>query len=121
MKDRKKAAFYAGLVVFVIAVLAGTVCMGYNLTSEYKATIVQTVEDAVDSLRAMLSKMEDGVWNITANESEQYKTYTCKICGWVYDPMAGDPEHGVKKNTPFLSVPNDWLCPTCGAAKTDFC
>ena len=23
------------------------------------------------------------------------KKYSCNICGYVYDPVAGDPEHGI--------------------------
>lgn len=120
MKNKEKIIFYAGLFIFVSAILIGAMCVGYNLASEYRETIVHTIENTVDSLKATLSKMEDEVRNITANESEQHKIYTCKICGWVYDPTEGDPKQDIEKDTPFLSVPNDWLCPTCGAAKTDF-
>jgi len=46
--------------------------------------------------------------------------YTCNICGYVYDPDAGDPENGVEPGTSFEKVPDDWCCPICGATKDDF-
>ncbi len=48
------------------------------------------------------------------------KKYVCNICGYVYDPAAGDPENGVAPGTAFENLPDSWVCPVCGAAKTDF-
>ncbi|MFW5734493.1 MAG: rubredoxin, partial [Oceanidesulfovibrio sp.] len=33
---------------------------------------------------------------------------------------AGDPDNGVKPGTPFEDIPDDWVCPVCGAPKDDF-
>jgi rubredoxin len=46
--------------------------------------------------------------------------YRCTICGYVYDPEKGDPENGVKPGTRFEDLPNDWVCPVCGAEKDMF-
>ncbi|MGD9506883.1 MAG: rubredoxin [Syntrophobacteraceae bacterium] len=46
--------------------------------------------------------------------------YVCSVCGYVYDPAKGDPDNGVAAGTPFSSLPEDWVCPVCGAAKSDF-
>jgi rubredoxin len=46
--------------------------------------------------------------------------YVCTICGYVYDPAQGDPDNGVKPGTSFADLPDDWECPVCGAAKSDF-
>lgn len=46
--------------------------------------------------------------------------YVCGICGYVYDPAVGDPEAGVAAGTPFEKLPEDWVCPICGAAKDEF-
>ncbi|MBU4533681.1 MAG: rubredoxin [Firmicutes bacterium] len=45
-------------------------------------------------------------------------TWTCMICGYVYDPSQGSD--GVEPGTPFESLPDDWVCPVCGAAKDAF-
>ena len=46
--------------------------------------------------------------------------YVCSVCGYVYDPQQGDPDHGVKAGTPFEQVPRDWECPLCGVGKDQF-
>ena len=48
------------------------------------------------------------------------KKYVCNVCGYIYDPAKGDPEGGVKPNTPWEQVPENWVCPDCGAGKKDF-
>lgn len=48
------------------------------------------------------------------------KKYVCNICGYIYDPEKGDPDNGVPAGTAFDDVPEDWICPACGAAKDEF-
>lgn len=47
-------------------------------------------------------------------------SYTCTVCGWVYDPKIGDPEGGIAPGTPFEKIPDNWTCPVCGAGKDQF-
>ena len=46
--------------------------------------------------------------------------YKCTVCGYVYDPEKGDPDGGIKPGTPFEDIPDDWVCPVCGATKDQF-
>lgn len=46
--------------------------------------------------------------------------YRCTVCGYIYDPEAGDPEGGIKPGTPFEELPDDWVCPVCGMGKDVF-
>ncbi len=48
------------------------------------------------------------------------KAYRCIICQYLYDPAAGDPDNGVAPGTPFEDLPDDWVCPLCGAGKDMF-
>jgi rubredoxin len=48
------------------------------------------------------------------------KKYQCSVCGYVYDPVAGDQEGKIPTGTAFEKLPNTWVCPICGAAKSDF-
>ena len=48
------------------------------------------------------------------------KKYVCTVCGYVYDPAVGDPENGVEAGTAFSNLPDDWVCPVCGAEKDQF-
>jgi rubredoxin len=47
------------------------------------------------------------------------KQMRCTVCGYVYDPVVGDPDGGIPPNSPFENLP-DWVCPVCGAAKDQF-
>jgi rubredoxin len=51
---------------------------------------------------------------------EEMKKYVCDICGYVYDPNEGDPDSNIPAGTAFEDLPDDWLCPVCGASKADF-
>ena len=48
------------------------------------------------------------------------KKYVCDVCGYVYDPVAGDPDGNVEPGTAFENLPESWVCPICGASKEDF-
>lgn len=46
--------------------------------------------------------------------------YECTVCGYIYNPAIGDPDGGIAPGTPFENIPDSWVCPVCGAAKTEF-
>ncbi|MDR1616250.1 MAG: rubredoxin [Syntrophomonadaceae bacterium] len=51
---------------------------------------------------------------------EEMKKYVCSICGYVYDPAAGDADSGIAPGTAFEDIPDDWVCPDCGVGKDMF-
>ena len=46
--------------------------------------------------------------------------YECTVCGYIYDPAEGDPDNGIDPGTSFEDLPDDWVCPVCGATKDQF-
>jgi rubredoxin len=46
--------------------------------------------------------------------------YKCTVCGYIYDPLAGDSTQGVKPGTAFDVLPDTWVCPECGVGKDMF-
>jgi rubredoxin len=46
--------------------------------------------------------------------------YVCSICGYVYDEAKGDRDSGIASGTKFEDIPKSWVCPVCGAAKSEF-
>jgi len=46
--------------------------------------------------------------------------WQCQVCGYIYDPELGDPDHGVEPGTDFNDLPDNWECPLCGAPKEEF-
>jgi len=53
-------------------------------------------------------------------EAVKSPKYRCVVCGYIYDPELGDPDGGIKPGTPFEEIPDDWVCPVCGAVKSEF-
>ena len=53
-------------------------------------------------------------------EESGMKKYVCEVCGWVYDPSEGEPNAGVEPGTAFEDLPEDFVCPVCGAGKDQF-
>lgn len=45
--------------------------------------------------------------------------YVCELCGWEYDEDLGAPEEGIEPGTRFDELPDDFVCPLCGAGKED--
>jgi len=52
--------------------------------------------------------------------AKNMKKYKCLMCGYIYDPDVGDPENDVEAGTAFEDLPDDWVCPECGAGKDEF-
>ncbi|HIE43471.1 MAG TPA: signal peptidase I [Candidatus Omnitrophica bacterium] len=46
--------------------------------------------------------------------------YRCPTGKYIYDPEIGDPRSRIKPYTPFEKLPDDWVCPECGASKEQF-
>ena len=46
--------------------------------------------------------------------------YVCELCGYEYDPKVGDPDNGIPEKTEFEDLPDQFVCPLCGAGKEDF-
>ena len=70
-----------------------------------------------DKIMGIISERLSGWFNIRRTAMEKY---VCDICGYVYDPEAGDPDNGVAPGTPWEEVPEDWVCPLCGVGKDQF-
>jgi rubredoxin/CheY-like chemotaxis protein len=53
-------------------------------------------------------------------EETDMDKWECLVCGYVYDPALGDPDSGIEPGTSFEALPDDWVCPDCGAGKDMF-
>ncbi len=40
--------------------------------------------------------------------------YKCRICGYIYSPLRGEPHNGIPEGTAFEDLPEDYVCPVCG-------
>lgn len=58
--------------------------------------------------------------NLYNYRMDNYKTYMCQICGWIYEEEKGVPEDHIEPGTRWQDLPMNWVCPECGARKEDF-
>ena len=58
--------------------------------------------------------------NENHEEDEPMAIYECTVCGYLYNPDEGDPDNGIDPGTAFDDIPEDWVCPICGASKDQF-
>ena len=50
----------------------------------------------------------------------ELRKWQCFFCGFIYDQAVGMPEDGIMPGTAWGDIPDDFICPDCGAAKSDF-
>jgi rubredoxin len=55
----------------------------------------------------------------TRNQEETMDKWECP-CGYVYDPEEGDLETNIHPGTAWEDLPEDWVCPKCGAEQEYF-
>lgn len=48
------------------------------------------------------------------------QNHICTVCGYEYNPEEGDPDNDIAPGTAFEDLPEDWVCPVCGATKDEF-
>ena len=67
-----------------------------------------------------MSNNNQPVSSAKVSPQNDYKTWMCLICGWIYDEKEGLPDEGIAAGTLWADVPMNWTCPECGARKEDF-
>lgn len=87
-------------------ILSEKACMTYDYYHQVKRGVTpKTAPSYIEENKEVSAKMTK---------------YKCSVCGWIYDPEIGDQQGGMAPGTPFEKLPDDWVCPVCGAAKSDF-
>ena len=100
----------------------GVIRDGEPMTYAYyhKVKKGKTPERAATYVKDKSEKTGTGPAGAAKKEANELKKYTCSVCGYVYDPAAGDPDNGVEPGTAFEKLPDEWVCPVCGATKDQF-
>ena len=57
---------------------------------------------------------------LMASDWTSWRKWKCRVCGWIYDEEYGAQDEGIPPGTRWEDVPEDWMCPECGASKQEF-
>jgi len=57
---------------------------------------------------------------MSATDTAVLRKWQCFFCGFIYDEAQGLPDEGIAPGTRWEDIPDSWICPSCGAAKSDF-
>jgi flavin reductase (DIM6/NTAB) family NADH-FMN oxidoreductase RutF/rubredoxin len=106
--DAGTHTIFLGVVVNA-DVISNEVCMTYDYYRHVKRGV--TPKAAATYIEEKEERKESKL---------QMAKYKCTVCGYIYDPEKGDPDGGISPGTPFEKLPDDWVCPVCGAAKSEF-
>ena len=51
---------------------------------------------------------------VKKNKGKSLLQYKCRVCGYIYSPLRGEPHNGIPTGTAFEDLPETYLCPVCG-------
>ena len=51
---------------------------------------------------------------VKKNKGKSILRYKCRVCGYIYSPLRGEPHNGIPAGTAFEDLPDTYLCPVCG-------
>jgi len=103
---------FVGEVVNADVVDEHKACMTYDYYHQIKGGKIPKAAATYIDEKKIEEKPKEAV-----NKMAKYK---CTVCGYIYDPEKGDPDGNIKPGTAFEDIPDDWVCPVCGAAKDQF-
>lgn len=59
-------------------------------------------------------KKESRVKSGTKKDNTTPERFKCRLCGYVYSPLRGEPHNGIPAGTAFEDLSDDYVCPVCG-------
>jgi Rubredoxin len=68
---------------------------------------------AATKKKAVVTK-PTGKKGTSKKEGSSPMRYKCRICGYIYSPLRGEPHNGIPAGTAFDDLPDTYLCPVCG-------
>lgn len=84
------------------------------------AKVADMYEDVTVVAETSRNGLTEAIAVAIEEDEEALQRYVCIPCGWIYDPVEGDPDSGIAPGTPFKDIPDDWTCPACGVGKEYF-
>lgn len=51
---------------------------------------------------------------VKKGKTKEVVRYRCRLCGYIYSPLRGEPHNGIPAGTAFDDLPETYVCPVCG-------
>jgi len=80
-----------------------------------KAVVKKTAKKPVGKPVKTAQKTKKTPAQKTSSGSVQ--RYRCRLCGYIYSPIRGEPHNGIPAGTAFDDLPDTYVCPVCGQQK----
>ena len=96
----------------------GKIAMTYNYYRDVKGGRTPRTAATYQKIKEV-SESEQRKPAVSKGNKDMQK-YKCIMCGYIYNPVKGDPDNDVEPGTAFEDLPDSWVCPECGAAKDEF-
>jgi rubredoxin len=93
------------------------------LRKRYSFSSARRAAQRIDSAMRVRYKPRIRIESITMSNAagaEDFKSWMCVLCGFMYDEAEGLPEEGIAPGTRWADVPEAFGCPDCSAVKADF-
>jgi rubredoxin len=75
-----------------------------------KKTPEKTVKKALPKKTVKKSAVKAG----TKKPAKNLTRYKCRLCGYIYSPLRGEPHNSIPAGTAFDDLPDTYVCPVCG-------
>ncbi len=113
-------SFFEAEVVREIDVKTHTIFVGEIVSASLLSDGPQMTYDFYQQIKRETSSDSAQASPQAETEDAGFAKYVCRVCGYVYDPVLGDPVSGIQPRTPFDRLPENWVCPICKVPKTQF-
>ena len=102
-----------------------TTLLGYGITDVYfgsRTADSDTIPITLGGIRNNVLTAHQSLTGYVNAITRSYESdvYECPDCDYVYNPAIGDPSSGIAPGTSYDDLPEDWVCPVCGASKENF-
>ncbi len=107
---KKPVAAKASPVTKKKSAVAGKTVAKKAVAPVMKKTPAKLAAKALPKKTAKKSTAKAGTKKTAVNLSR----YKCKLCGYIYSPLRGEPHNGIPVGTAFDDLPETYVCPVCG-------
>ena len=85
-----------------------------SIATTAKKPVTTKKAPAVPAKKPVQKPVKKTAVKTTAKKSQEPARYRCKLCGYIYSPLRGEPHNGIPAGTEFDDLPKSYVCPVCG-------